>query len=122
MYKKYRIIFWGLLDRGENFRARMYKLGVSPDAVEYIIQKAPIVLKRNMTLGDARQYAEAILYAGGRVYIQENGIFEESCRTNRTFSIQPLENFTMCPHCGYKQLKEEACAKCGSPFRQVGTG
>jgi hypothetical protein len=113
MNKKYRVVFLGLIEREEDFTSRMSRLGVSSEAVQQIIQRAPIVLKRNMTLGDAREYADAIQYAGGRVNIQEHGFFEKPDRINRLFDIKPLENFTMCPRCGYKQLKEKACVKCG---------
>ncbi len=120
--KKYRVVFLGLIDREADFTLRMSGLGVSPEAVEQIIQRAPIVLKRNMTLGGAREYADAIQYAGGRVNIQEHGFFEKPDRINRLFDIKPLENFTMCPRCGYKQLKEKACVKCGFLFGEEEAG
>jgi hypothetical protein len=69
MNKKYRVVFLGLLEREEDFTSRMSRLGVSSEAVQQIIQRVPIVLKRNMTLGDAREYADAIQYAGGRVVV-----------------------------------------------------
>ena len=118
MPKKYRVILLGLVEREEDFKLRMSRLGVSREAVGQILQRAPIVLKRNLTLGDARAYADAIQYAGGRVNIQEHGIFEGSDQISRSFDIKPLENFIMCPECGYKQLKEEVCVKCGLPFEE----
>jgi len=84
--------------------------------VERIINKTPVVLKRDMTLGDARHYADAIQYAGGRVNIQEHGVFEEPEHNERSLDIAPLENFIMCPQCGCKQLKDQACVKCGMVF------
>ena len=116
MNKKYRVIFLGLLDGREDFIRKMSRLGVSPTMVEQIISKMPIVMKRDMTLGDARQYADAIQYAGGRVNIQEHGVFEEPENNERSVDIAPLENFIMCPQCGYKQLKDQACVKCGMAF------
>lgn len=121
MDKKYRVLFLGLIGNEEDFRERMSKFGVSSPAVEQILQKAPVVLKGGMTLGDARHYADAIQYAGGRVNIKEHGVFEEPKRINRSFEIKPFENFIMCPQCGYKQLKEEVCVKCGNVFDHSST-
>ena len=116
MNKKYRVVFLGLLEGRENFIQKMSRLGVSPTMVERIISKTPIVIKRDMTLGDARHYADAIQYAGGRVNIQEHGVFEEPEHNEKPVDIAPLENFIMCPQCGYKQLKDRACVKCGMVF------
>jgi hypothetical protein len=118
MDKKYRIVFLGLLEREEAFRERMSRFGVPANTAELILQKAPVVLKGHMSLKDARQYADAVQYAGGRVNIKEHGLLEESEIINRSVDIKPFENFVMCPQCGYKQLKEEACVKCGNPFEQ----
>lgn len=116
MNKKYRVVFLGLLEDRENFIQKMSRLGVSQTMIERIISKTPIVIKRDMTLGDARHYADAIQYAGGRVSIQDHGVFEEASHNERSVDIAPLENFIMCPQCGYKQLKDRACVKCGMVF------
>ena len=94
----------------------MSRLGVSADVGARIVRKAPVILKGEMTLGEARQYADAVQVAGGRVQIQNSGIFEEPSRGNSSFDIPPLEHFTMCPECGYKQMKAGACVKCGFQF------
>ena len=114
MIKTYRIVLLGLIKRKEEFKQEMSRLGVSPETVDQIVHKTPVVLKGNMSLRDARQYADAVQHAGGRVNIQENGLFEEPERINRTLDVKSLENFTMCPECGFKQLKAEVCVKCGS--------
>lgn len=111
--KKYRVVFLGLLDRPENFKEGMARLGVSDAVVGQIIQRAPVILKGDLGLGDARVYADAVYQAGGRVNIQEDGLFEEPMRSGRALDIKPLEKFTMCPECGYKQLKAEVCERCG---------
>ena len=116
MNKKYRVVFLGLIESSENFKEKMSRLGVSPTMVDQIISKMPVVLKGDMSLRDARQYADAIQYAGGRVNIQEHGVFEEPEHNERSVDIAPLENFIMCPQCGYKQLKDQACVKCGMVF------
>ncbi|MBU2498001.1 MAG: hypothetical protein KKE57_03805 [Proteobacteria bacterium] len=116
MDKKYRVVFLGLLKSREEFVAKMARLGVSPDVGALIIQKAPVILKGEMTLGEARQYADAVQFAGGKVHIQNSGVFERRERAYRSLDIPPLENFTMCPECGYKQIKAGTCVKCGFIF------
>jgi len=122
MDKKYRVVFLGLFESKADFVQRMSMLGVPPVTVEEIVQRAPVVIKGDMTLGDARQYADAVQDAGGKVNIQEHGYFEETKRINKPFDIKPLENFIMCPECGYKQLKAEACEKCGLIFKEGAAG
>ena len=117
MVKKYRIIFLGLLQSLQCFKERMSTFGIPSTTVEQIVQKAPVVLKAELTLADARQYAEAVQLAGGKVNIQEQGLFEEPDRPSKSVEIKPFEYFTMCPECGYKQPKGEACVKCGYLFR-----
>ena len=116
MTKKYRVLFLGLVGNEEAFRARMSKLGASMPTVDLMISKAPIILKGGMTLKEARLYADAVQLAGGKVNIQEQGLFEEPEIMNRSLHIKPLEDFIMCPQCGYKQLRERACVKCGHLF------
>ena len=48
--------------------------------------------------------------------IKEHGVFDEPEHNDRSVNIAPLENFIMCPQCGYKQLKDQACVKCGMVF------
>jgi hypothetical protein len=97
------------VENEEAFKKRMSNLGVSIPMVDQMIHKAPVILKGDMTLREARQYADAVQLAGGKVNIQEHGLFEE-------LHIKLLEDFIMCPECGYKQLREKACVKCGYWF------
>ncbi|MFC1821670.1 hypothetical protein ACFL9T_03120 [Thermodesulfobacteriota bacterium] len=116
MNKKYRVVYLGLLASRERFKDRMSDLGVAPEVTEMIFDKAPVILKAEMTLSDARRYADAILHAGGQVRIQQEGELKEPTTVRTPFAIQPLESFTMCPECGYKQLKAENCERCGNHF------
>lgn len=118
MVKKYRVVFLGLLESEETFEYRMSGLGVSSKTIEQIIHSAPIILKGNMTLEDARRYADAVQHAGGRVNLQEHGLFQKQEGLDRSLDIEPLENFIMCPECGYKQLKSGTCVKCGQIFQE----
>ena len=118
MDKKYRIVLLGLLKGPEEFEQGMSGLGAGFAAIEEIIQKVPVVLKGGMTLREARAYADAVQEAGGRVNIQEHGFFEESRQLRNEVEIKPLEKFTACPECGFKQLKGGACVKCGFVFEK----
>jgi hypothetical protein len=120
--KKYRVVFLSLVENEKDFQQEMSKLGVASPMIEQIINKAPVILKGGLTLEDARTYAGAIQHAGGRVKVQEYGGFEEQEQTDSFLDIKPLESFTMCPECGFKQLREEACVKCGFVFREGEAG
>ena len=122
MTKKYRVLFLGLVGNEEAFKKRMSNLGVPIPTVDLMINKAPVVLKADMTLKEARQYADAVQLAGVKVNIQDHGLFEEPETINRSLHIMLLEDFIMCPECGYKQLREKACVKCGYIFGMETTG
>ncbi|MBW1705791.1 MAG: hypothetical protein JRJ86_11585 [Deltaproteobacteria bacterium] len=96
--------------------AGMLRLGAPAEIVAKMFEKAPVILKGGLTLGGARRYADAVQDAGGRVIIQEHGHFEESGRLSASISIAPFQEFTMCPECGLKQPKGEACERCGFRF------
>jgi len=115
MTKKYRVLFRGLSGNKEDFKSRMSHMGASPEAVDDLIRKAPVILKQDLTLEFSTRYADAVRKAGGKAEVQEHGYFEESM--NHTISIASFKDFTMCPECGLKQQKGETCVKCG--FRLV---
>ncbi|MBN1103704.1 MAG: ferrous iron transport protein A [Deltaproteobacteria bacterium] len=117
MVKKYRITFLGLQQDLDEFRERMFDLGFAPGAVERIVQNAPVVLRKDMTLGDARQVADAIQVAGGKVSIQDDGLSEEPVRIGPSMDVKPFEYFTMCPECGHKQPRSQVCVRCGRPLQ-----
>jgi hypothetical protein len=120
MIKKYHLRFLGVREGKEVFKARMSQLGVPDEKVEELVSRAPVVIKRNLTLREARQYADAVQEAGGRVVIQEHGYFEELRGVNHPASITPFRDFTMCPECGLVQPKKQACVKCGASLKKEG--
>jgi hypothetical protein len=120
--KKYRVVFLSLKGTLGNFKEGMSKLGVDAAIVDRVVQKAPVILKGDMTLGDARKYADAVFHAGGRVNIQEHGVFDQPMRSSKPLDIKSLGKFTMCPECGYKQLKAACCERCGFLLFQQGGG
>lgn len=112
MDKRYKVIFSNLIKDKDYFKDQMSMLGVSEDITEDIIRKAPVILKKNLSLGEARIYADAVLQAGGKVSIQVEDNRDEN-------PIVTLKDFVMCPQCGHKQVKAEACIKCGFSFGAV---
>lgn len=113
MNKLYKVVFFGLNSSEDNFKNGMSRLGVTLDKAELIIKKAPVILKGDMRLRDAKRYADAVHQAGGRVKIHAHGLFTDDEVTVTASNIEPLENFIMCPQCGHKQLKRETCVRCG---------
>jgi ribosomal protein L32 len=113
MNKKYRVIFLGLISPENVFKEKMSGFGVGSEQVAQIIEKAPVILKEDMHFGYARQYADAVQHAGGRVTIQENGIFNKEEIAHQSIEMLSLEKFVMCPECGHKQLRGKACVRCG---------
>lgn len=110
--KKYRAIFLGLMSSEVDFKKNMARLGISSSALDKFINNAPIVIKKNLTLPEARKYAEAIINAGGLVNIQETGTFSELGPPNNKKAI-PKNNIMVCPNCGFKQPKSKYCIRCG---------
>ena len=60
MTKKYRVLFHGLKGDKEAFKARMVHFRAPAETVDRMISAAPIILKGDLTLGDARRYADAV--------------------------------------------------------------
>ncbi len=112
MAKRYRVVFLGLRKGDADFKAGMGALGVSQATVEEMVAKAPVILKEDLPLRIAREYADAVQGAGGRVNIEEHGSLERP-EPIRRIAIRRLDTFMMCPECGYKQPKAETCVKCG---------
>jgi hypothetical protein len=119
MNKRYLVIFSGIHETVDLFKSRMSGLGVSSIIVEKIIRKAPVILKAGMAYEQAKKYADAVQKTGGIVEIQEHGFIKDQCKDESYLNIEPLENFTMCPQCGYKQHKKEVCVKCGFSLKEA---
>jgi len=114
--KTYRVVLVGRMEERQDFEEKMEKLGFSSSTLLEMIEKAPSALKAGLPLGEAREYAETIQEAGGKVNIQEDGISEELGRPHPPMEIRSLQDFTMCPECGHRQIKAESCVKCGFLF------
>jgi hypothetical protein len=111
--KKYRVVLFGVNIEEEVFRHNMARLGVSGSVLNDYIEKAPVVLVRDLSLADARRYAEAIIDAGGLVTIQETGEFPKEMLSHAKASVPSQEDFMICHNCGLKQKRGDRCARCG---------
>lgn len=117
MARKYRIVFLGPTETEAQFAVGMStRFGIASSTVKHIIEGAPMILKKDLTLGEAREYAEALQRVGGKVHIQEHGESEERERCHSPAGIKSFGDFVLCPQCGFTQLKAEACVKCGFHF------
>jgi hypothetical protein len=113
MDKKYLCIFKGVTGDKAGFRSAMHRLGLSDSFLDELILKAPVVVKRDVQLRDARRYADMLQDAGAIVSIRENGVFAERRPTGGNLTVVPFEAFVMCPECGFKQAGSARCQKCG---------
>jgi hypothetical protein len=115
MEKIYRVVFQGLVVEEEAFRERMSGMGVPAEVVARLVRSAPVEMKRDLSLRDARAYADAVQGAGGKVAIQEHGRVEEERHPDGD-EIPSLGAFAKCPECGMKQLRKGRCERCGCPL------
>lgn len=90
----------------------MKTLGIDRATIEYMLLKAPIILKDGLDIKHARLYAEKIQWAGGRVKMKESGFFESNNASPEPY-VKGFGDFTICPQCGYKQDRHERCIRCG---------
>lgn len=111
MGKVYKVVFLGLSEREDIFKKNISSLGVSCSAAEEMIEKAPVVLKENESLDFLKKYAAAITGAGGNVSIYTSP--DNSGTSDKYRDIPTMASFTQCPQCGFRQLKEDKCVKCG---------
>jgi hypothetical protein len=116
MDKTYKVIFSGLLKEAEYFKGQMLKLGVSENVSNGIIKKAPVILKQGLSLKHAETYADAIIRAGGKAVLQVEKFPEGNHEKVTSSRVISLKNFTMCPQCGFKQLKTGTCIRCSLKF------
>jgi len=98
----------------------MARLGASPESVDMMIRKAPVILKEGLDPAYSRRYADAVQEAGGIAEIQRYEPVEGS--ENHAMVIAPFEDFTMCPECGLKQQKKDICVRCGFRLAITGNG
>ena len=119
MAKKYRVVLFGVnIDEGV-FQQNMARLGVSSSVLKDYIEKAPVVLVRDLSLADARRYAEAIMNAGGLANIQETGELPETRASYGKLCVPSQEDVMICHNCGFKQNRSERCVRCGFDLTSV---
>jgi hypothetical protein len=115
---KYLVVFHGLSGSPDLFRRRMRGFGAPAHAIERMMEEAPLILKRGLQLEYARRYADAITQAGGLVTVAEHRHPNPVANRAHDVSIASFGSFTMCPRCGFKQLKKPVCDRCGFRFNE----
>lgn len=111
--KQYLCIFRGIRGDEASFRAAMERYGLDRKFLGELIAKAPVVVKRDVELREARRYADILQEAGGIVSIIENGEFAGRKRPGPKYPIKSFEAFVMCSECGFKQTGSAVCERCG---------
>jgi hypothetical protein len=111
--RNYCLVFLGLLETPEIFTRKMRSFGFSTSDIESIIASPPIPFRKGLTLREAREYADAVQSAGGRVNVREEEPETSQERAGKPLVIPPMESFTLCPQCGHKQVKAQTCVRCG---------
>ena len=120
MNRAYRVLFLGLSGKEKDFRFQMSRLGASPESLDLMISKAPVILKEGLDLSYSRRYADAVQAAGGIAEIQ--GYEPVEGPVNHSLVIAPFEDFTRCPECGLKQQKKDTCVRCGFRLSRTENG
>ncbi len=98
---RYEVVTKGIMDgeNSEEVRARLAKLIKNKNVnLDPIIDKAELVVKKNLDLESAKKYRDGFHRAG------------VICELRRQDDI--LEAM-VCPNCGFRQPKAEACIRCG---------
>ncbi len=97
-------------------------MGVSREALEPMVERAPLEVKRGLTQPEANFYARKFQEAGGLVSIEEYKVHEPPDRGRKSICVASLERFTPCPECGLKQTMGSFCVRCGFQLRNAGKG
>jgi hypothetical protein len=118
--KNYCLVFLGLLETPEIFTQKMRNLGFSSADIESIIASPPVPFRNGLSLREARECADAVQSAGGRVNVREEESVKSQEGAGKSVAIPPMESFTLCPQCGHKQVKARTCVRCGFILEAVG--
>ena len=98
---KYEVVTRGIIDgeKVEKVRARLRRLIKNKNInLDPIIDRAELVVKRDLDIQTAKKYRDGFHWAG---------IICELRRQDSTLEAM------VCPNCGFRQPKAEACIRCG---------
>ncbi len=118
-YKKYQLLFGGLLGDEKRFRNMMARRGVKHSLVDQMLREAPVIVKQNLSLETARKYADALSAMGAKVTILDQDPQENQKESSN--KVTPMSSFLPCPRCGLVQPETDVCPRCGYHLVALGS-
>ena len=133
----YKVVFLGLSTVGPEEESRLImglqkKFHLTPEKAERLLQKIPVVVKKDLSKEEAERFVRAFDEIGGRAKIEEEistleFAQEDEPRPKPEPSPQPRPapyrpepekrtykaGMVVCPQCGFEQPQTDECVKCG---------
>jgi len=119
MGDKYRVVLMGIENSPAYFEREMTRRGVPRASVRRILTMAPVVIKKDLGVEEARRFAAAVRAAGGRVEVQAWENSRGHAEEDPELLGPPLSAFTVCSQCGLKQRAGGTCERCGNPLKKT---
>ena len=119
----YKVIFMGLSVAGTEEESRLLKglqkkFNLTPERVERLLQKVPVVVKKGESMEEMEKYVRAFQEIGGKARLEE----EVTPEAQEVQEPPPPETkryagkMITCPQCSFEQPETEECVKCGLNF------
>jgi hypothetical protein len=143
----YKVVFLGMAVAGPEEEARLIgglqkKFNLSPEKAERLLQKVPVVVKKDISKEEMERYVKAFEEIGGKVKVEEELSVEPEIPLSPQFEGTPSyeekepyggketyqeketyreretykEGMITCPQCGFEQPETDECKKCGIVF------
>ena len=116
----YKVIFLGLAVIGSEEEARLIaglkkKFNLSAERAESLLQRVPIVVKKEISKEEMERYVRAFQEIGGKVSVEEEITAEplEIMKEAISEKKPDMEGMIICPQCGFKQPETDQCINCG---------